>query len=166
MRYFSMVKCNVSPKKLPVFWLLRDSTPKERKMNSYWIWKQVLRPDIFVIWYPQSINWLIIEFVVFPFPFFSVAFQSYVSFRIFFLQFHLDIFSSFRKFLTKWETKFQQYKTYYLLKKCSMDHATKEAEMDLAPMFTFSLRQRVVQRHETCKLLCCLTGNPFPSVNK
>ena len=31
-------------------------------------------------------------------------------------------------------------------------------------MFTFHLRPRVMQEGSTCKLLCCLTGNPHPAI--
>lgn len=37
---------------------------------------------------------------------------------------------------------------------------TKEA----APDFTFLLRPRVMQARDTCKLLCCLSGKPTPTV--
>lgn len=33
-----------------------------------------------------------------------------------------------------------------------------------APDFTFLLRPRVMQARDTCKLLCCLSGNPTPTV--
>lgn len=33
-----------------------------------------------------------------------------------------------------------------------------------APDFTFLLRPRVMQLRQTCKLLCCLSGNPAPTV--
>lgn len=33
-----------------------------------------------------------------------------------------------------------------------------------APSFTFLLRPRVMQSRDTCKLLCCLSGNPPPTV--
>merc|ERR1719419_695258 len=37
-------------------------------------------------------------------------------------------------------------------------------EKESAPMFTFHLRPRVMQEGSTCKLLCCLTGNPHPAI--
>lgn len=33
-----------------------------------------------------------------------------------------------------------------------------------APSFTFELRPRVMQERQCCKLLCCLSGKPPPSV--
>jgi serine/threonine protein kinase len=33
-----------------------------------------------------------------------------------------------------------------------------------APSFTFQLRPRVMQSRDTCKLLCCLSGKPAPTV--
>lgn len=37
-------------------------------------------------------------------------------------------------------------------------------EKESAPNFTFLLRPRVIQIHQTCKLLCCLSGTPIPTV--
>ncbi|RZF42381.1 hypothetical protein LSTR_LSTR004189 [Laodelphax striatellus] len=37
-------------------------------------------------------------------------------------------------------------------------------ERESAPCFTFLLRPRVMQCRQTCKLLCCLSGKPFPTV--
>ena len=37
-------------------------------------------------------------------------------------------------------------------------------ERESAPNFTFLLRPRVIQLHQTCKLLCCLAGKPTPTV--
>jgi serine/threonine protein kinase/predicted phage tail protein len=37
-------------------------------------------------------------------------------------------------------------------------------EHECAPSFTFLLRPRVMQERDTCKLLCCLSGKPFPTV--
>ncbi|KAL1129846.1 hypothetical protein AAG570_012790 [Ranatra chinensis] len=37
-------------------------------------------------------------------------------------------------------------------------------DIESAPNFTFLLRPRVMQSRQTCKLLCCLSGKPFPSV--
>lgn len=37
-------------------------------------------------------------------------------------------------------------------------------EQECAPSFTFLLRPRVMQEKDTCKLLCCLSGKPFPTV--
>lgn len=37
-------------------------------------------------------------------------------------------------------------------------------ESDQAPSFTFLLRPRVMQSRDTCKLLCCLSGKPPPTV--
>lgn len=39
-----------------------------------------------------------------------------------------------------------------------------QEESDSAPIFTFLLRPRVIQLHQTCKLLCCLSGKPTPTV--
>uniref|UniRef100_A0AAG5CTD6 Twitchin n=1 Tax=Anopheles atroparvus TaxID=41427 RepID=A0AAG5CTD6_ANOAO len=39
-----------------------------------------------------------------------------------------------------------------------------QEEPDSAPSFTFALRPRVMQLRDTCKLLCCVTGKPMPSV--
>ncbi|XP_011700590.1 PREDICTED: twitchin isoform X1 [Wasmannia auropunctata] len=36
--------------------------------------------------------------------------------------------------------------------------------IESAPNFTFLLRPRVIQIRQTCKLLCCLSGNPPPTV--
>lgn len=36
--------------------------------------------------------------------------------------------------------------------------------IESAPSFTFLLRPRVIQVRQTCKLLCCLSGNPPPTV--
>lgn len=36
-------------------------------------------------------------------------------------------------------------------------------ESDSSPSFTFLLRPRVIQLHQTCKLLCCLSGKPTPT---
>lgn len=36
--------------------------------------------------------------------------------------------------------------------------------IESAPNFTFLLRPRVIQVRQTCKLLCCLSGNPPPTV--
>ncbi|XP_015183294.1 PREDICTED: twitchin isoform X5 [Polistes dominula] len=36
--------------------------------------------------------------------------------------------------------------------------------IESAPNFTFLLRPRVIQVRQTCKLLCCLAGNPPPTV--
>ncbi|KAM3957310.1 projectin protein bent isoform 8-T9 [Aphomia sociella] len=35
---------------------------------------------------------------------------------------------------------------------------------ETAPVFTFQLRPRVMQARDTCKLLCCLSGKPTPTV--
>lgn len=37
-------------------------------------------------------------------------------------------------------------------------------EQESAPCFTFLLRPRVMQARDTCKLLCCLSGRPVPTV--
>ena len=37
-------------------------------------------------------------------------------------------------------------------------------QTECAPSFTFLLRPRVMQARQTCKLLCCLSGKPPPSV--
>lgn len=39
-----------------------------------------------------------------------------------------------------------------------------QEESDTAPSFTFLLRPRVMQARDTCKLLCCLSGKPVPTV--
>lgn len=39
-----------------------------------------------------------------------------------------------------------------------------QEESETAPMFTFLLRPRVMQIRDTCKLLCCLSGKPPPTV--
>ena len=39
-----------------------------------------------------------------------------------------------------------------------------QEESDTAPSFTFLLRPRVIQIHQTCKLLCCLSGKPTPNI--
>ncbi|KAL1383363.1 hypothetical protein pipiens_013162 [Culex pipiens pipiens] len=39
-----------------------------------------------------------------------------------------------------------------------------QEESDAAPVFTFALRPRVMQLRDTCKLLCCLSGKPVPTV--
>ena len=39
-----------------------------------------------------------------------------------------------------------------------------QEEQECAPSFTFLLRPRVMQERDTCKLLCCLSGKPFPTV--
>lgn len=39
-----------------------------------------------------------------------------------------------------------------------------QEEQECAPSFTFLLRPRVMQERDTCKLLCCLSGRPFPTV--
>jgi hypothetical protein len=42
-----------------------------------------------------------------------------------------------------------------------------QEERDSAPCFTFHLRPRVVQyHHPSCKLLCCLSGKPTPTVSR
>lgn len=38
-------------------------------------------------------------------------------------------------------------------------------DKESAPCFTFLLRPRVMQFRQTCKLLCCLSGKPFPTVS-
>ena len=37
-------------------------------------------------------------------------------------------------------------------------------EQESSPNFTFLLRPRVIQEHQTVKLLCCVAGNPPPTV--
>lgn len=39
-----------------------------------------------------------------------------------------------------------------------------QEESETAPSFTFLLRPRVMQARDTCKLLCCLSGRPTPTV--
>lgn len=39
-----------------------------------------------------------------------------------------------------------------------------QEESETAPSFTFLLRPRVMQSRDTCKLLCCLSGKPTPTV--
>lgn len=39
-----------------------------------------------------------------------------------------------------------------------------QEEQECAPSFTFLLRPRVMQERDTCKLLCCLSGKPPPTV--
>ncbi|KAG8335958.1 myosin light chain kinase activity protein [Homalodisca vitripennis] len=39
-----------------------------------------------------------------------------------------------------------------------------QEESESAPCFTFLLRPRVMQFRQTCKLLCCLSGKPVPTV--
>ncbi|PSN48991.1 hypothetical protein C0J52_03867 [Blattella germanica] len=39
-----------------------------------------------------------------------------------------------------------------------------QEEKESAPVFTFLLRPRVMQIRQTCKLLCCLSGKPLPTV--
>ncbi|XP_055385446.1 twitchin isoform X34 [Condylostylus longicornis] len=39
-----------------------------------------------------------------------------------------------------------------------------QEESETAPSFTFLLRPRVMQARDTCKLLCCLSGKPVPTV--
>lgn len=39
-----------------------------------------------------------------------------------------------------------------------------QEEQECAPSFTFLLRPRVMQERDTCKLLCCLSGKPVPTV--
>lgn len=39
-----------------------------------------------------------------------------------------------------------------------------QEESESAPSFTFLLRPRVMQARDTCKLLCCLSGKPVPTV--
>ncbi|KAJ8886799.1 hypothetical protein PR048_013011 [Dryococelus australis] len=39
-----------------------------------------------------------------------------------------------------------------------------QEEKESAPSFTFLLRPRVMQYRQTCKLLCCLSGKPTPTV--
>jgi len=45
-----------------------------------------------------------------------------------------------------------------------MNYKLWQEESDSAPVFTFLLRPRVIQLHQTCKLLCCLSGKPTPTV--
>ncbi|XP_067613922.1 twitchin isoform X10 [Eurosta solidaginis] len=39
-----------------------------------------------------------------------------------------------------------------------------QEDYESAPNFTFLLRPRVIQMRDTCKLLCCLSGKPTPTV--
>lgn len=39
-----------------------------------------------------------------------------------------------------------------------------QEQSEQAPSFTFLLRPRVMQSRDTCKLLCCLSGRPTPTV--
>jgi len=39
-----------------------------------------------------------------------------------------------------------------------------QEDKESAPVFTFLLRPRVMQVRQTCKLLCCLSGKPLPTV--
>lgn len=39
-----------------------------------------------------------------------------------------------------------------------------QEDSEAAPSFTFLLRPRVMQARDTCKLLCCLSGKPAPTV--
>lgn len=39
-----------------------------------------------------------------------------------------------------------------------------QEEHESSPSFTFLLRPRVIQEHQTCKLLCCVSGKPPPTV--
>lgn len=39
-----------------------------------------------------------------------------------------------------------------------------QEELECAPSFTFLLRPRVMQERDTCKLLCCLSGRPAPTI--
>jgi hypothetical protein len=39
-----------------------------------------------------------------------------------------------------------------------------QEDKESAPVFTFLLRPRVMQIRQTCKLLCCLSGKPLPTV--
>lgn len=39
-----------------------------------------------------------------------------------------------------------------------------QEESEAAPSFTFLLRPRVMQARDTCKLLCCVSGKPAPTV--
>lgn len=41
-----------------------------------------------------------------------------------------------------------------------------QEEQESSPSFTFLLRPRVIQTHQTCKLLCCVSGKPPPTVKK
>lgn len=40
-----------------------------------------------------------------------------------------------------------------------------QEDKESAPVFTFLLRPRVMQVRQTCKLLCCLSGKPLPTVS-
>lgn len=46
-----------------------------------------------------------------------------------------------------------------------LEYQLWQDERDSAPTFTFLLRPRVMQIHNTCKLLCCLSGKPTPTVS-
>ncbi|XP_065220483.1 twitchin isoform X27 [Planococcus citri] len=39
-----------------------------------------------------------------------------------------------------------------------------QEDQESSPSFTFLLRPRVIQEHQTCKLLCCVSGKPPPTV--
>lgn len=39
-----------------------------------------------------------------------------------------------------------------------------QEETECAPSFTFLLRPRVMQARDTCKLLCCVSGKPMPTI--
>lgn len=45
-----------------------------------------------------------------------------------------------------------------------LEYQLWQDERDSVPTFTFLLRPRVIQLHQTCKLLCCLSGRPTPTV--
>ncbi|XP_047102318.1 twitchin isoform X3 [Schistocerca piceifrons] len=45
-----------------------------------------------------------------------------------------------------------------------LSYALWQDERESAPSFTFHLRPRVMQIRQTCKLLCCLSGKPVPTV--
>ena len=46
-----------------------------------------------------------------------------------------------------------------------LEYKLWQDEREAAPTFTFLLRPRVMQMHNTCKLLCCLSGKPTPTVD-